>query len=73
MSGGSISNLQVFNVSSINRVVDGSDTDNFNYSFNLPSDLHEYTHVSITNVQLPKSWYVVRSPLNTFILDENGT
>ncbi len=68
----SISNLLTFNVSSVNRVIDGSDTDNFNYTFNLPSDISQITHVCITNIQIPKSWYVVRSPLNTFVLTENG-
>lgn len=73
MSGGSISKLLTFNVSSINRIQDNSDTDNFNYFINLPQDLDEFTHVSITNWQLPKSWYVVRTPLNDFVLNENGT
>lgn len=68
---GSVSNLQVFNVSTLNRQVTSSDTDNFNMLFDV-SNIEMYTHISVLDIQIPKSWYVVRDPLNTFILNENG-
>lgn len=74
MSGG-ISNLVTYNVNSIYRInptVD--DTDHFTYKFGIPIDIFEnITHVSITNIQLPRSWYIIQDfPLNSFSLYENG-
>lgn len=68
----SISNLKVFNVSTANKQPNSSDTDNFNYYFEIKSP-DDFTHVSIISINLPKSWYVIRSPLNIFILEENST
>lgn len=68
----SISNLYTFNVSTKNRQAGSSDTDNFFYQFDL-RDSDKFTHISVTNVNLPKSWYVVRDPLNMFQLQENGS
>ncbi len=51
-----------------------NDTDHFSYQFNIPLDIWPLlTHVSITNICIPRSWYIIQSsPLNTFILYENS-
>ena len=61
MSGGSISNLVTYNMNSNYRLMPQTfDTDNFSVSLQLPSEAYDHcTHVSITNVNIPKSWYVV--------------
>ena len=55
-----ISNLITYYVNSANRINDGSDTDNFNYLFNISNDLYnDIDHVSITEISIPKSFYVI--------------
>ena len=48
---GSVSNLQVFNISSLNRNPGSSDSDNFNITLSLPANYEDlYTHVSLINI-----------------------
>lgn len=71
----STNNLITYNVDSIFRSDPNNyDTDNFVYNFYIPPDLYDrITHVSITQVSIPRSWYIVQSfPLNSFTLYEDG-
>lgn len=60
---------EIINVNSENRV-EGTDS-SFKYELNLkPND---YDYVVILQASIPKSFYLVQSPYNTFVLDEGTT
>lgn len=69
-----ISNLLTYNIHSANRIPDGSDTDNFNYNILIPFDvLNQLTHVSVTQMFIPRSYYDIDTPFNTFQLREGAS
>ena len=48
-------------------------TSNFSYNINLPLELYnEITHVSVTSINVPKSFYSIANGYNQFELVENG-
>lgn len=60
-------------VDSSNRI-SGTDS-NFSYSIPLPPlpGSQRYTHVTVLDALVPKSYFLVQAGLNTFQLSENGT
>ncbi|HVT63452.1 MAG TPA: hypothetical protein VHD33_08210 [Legionellaceae bacterium] len=48
----------------------GTDS-NFTYSIPLPDD-HNFTHVTLLNALIPKSYYLIQVGFNTFQLQENS-
>lgn len=64
----------IFHINSSNRL--SGTHSNFSYALkNLKnsSDAQPYTHVVVLQCSIPKSYYLVQSNLNSFILNENGT
>ena len=61
-----IQSKQIFYVNSRNRI-DGSDS-NFSYQLNLQDQ--DYDKAVVLQMSIPKSYYLVQSGKNTFILDE---
>jgi hypothetical protein len=55
-------------INSENRV-SGTDS-NFTYNLNVTST--EYDHICALQISVPKSYYLVQSPFNTFTLNEDG-
>lgn len=45
---------------------------NFSYAVDLPDD-HNFTHVTVIDATIPKSYYLIQEGYNTFQLQENGT
>lgn len=64
------SDRQIFYVSSHDR--SSGDTNNFSYTFNL-SPKTNYDYVGVLAASIPKSYYLISSINDTFILSENGT
>lgn len=68
-----ISDGTIFIIDSSKRIPDPNSTDaNFSYIINIPKQ-KQYTHAVILQSIIPKSYYLVQVPNNTFILSENGT
>jgi hypothetical protein len=66
-----IDNLISYNITSKNRI-DGS-TNDFSINLNIPNDIiNNITHVSVTNISIPKSFYQIENGFNTFSLYENN-
>ncbi len=51
--------------------INGTDA-NFSYKIELPRE-KDYNRVVVLQALIPKSYYLVTAPYNTFILEENGT
>lgn len=57
-------------VDSNNRITGTSS--NFTYNMALPTD-HDFTHVTLLNALIPKSYYLIQAGYNTFQLQEGAT
>ena len=67
----SISNKLSFCINSISRT--SGTSSNFNININIPDEIKkQITHVSITQISIPKSYYQIQSGYNTFYLYENS-
>lgn len=62
----------VFYINSSNKI-SGSDSD-FKYQLNAPiSEIQTFDKVCVLQASIPNTYYIVNSPYNTLILDENNT
>ena len=65
-----IDNLISFNITSRNR--NSGSTNDFNINLDLPTDLiSKFTHISITDISIPKSFYQIEQGRNNFTLYED--
>lgn len=62
---------QIVYINSHNREDLSSSHSNFQYKINLKVN-NQYDRVVVTSCSIPKSWYLIREPYNTFTLTENG-
>ncbi len=62
-------NKKIFYINSESRD-EGTDSD---FLFSLPVFGDDYTHCSLLQCSIPKSYYLIQDNFNTFTLDENGT
>jgi hypothetical protein len=66
-----IDNLISFNITSRNRI--SGSTHDFNINLDLPTDLiTKFTHISITDISIPKSFYQIEQGRNNFSLYEDN-
>lgn len=69
----SITNLLTYHINSSNRIAFSSDSDNFYAQIEIPQDVKDkLNYCSITNIEIPKSYYLIQNKLNYFSLFENG-
>lgn len=61
-------NKQLYYINSLNR--QSGTNSNFQYKIQLPSDAN-FTHCSVIQASIPKSYYLVQDGQNTFTLKEN--
>ena len=59
-------------VNSQDRLNQADTNSNFTYNIALPQD-HKFTHVSLIDATIPKSYYLIQSGYNTFQLTEGAT
>lgn len=64
-------NRQIFYINSRNRAT--GTNENFTFTLTGLSPTSNYTHASVLQCTIPKSYYLVQDAYNTFTLDENGT
>jgi hypothetical protein len=62
---------EIFYVDSHNRIDQTDSNSDFTYELDI-DPTHDYDHVTLLDISLPKSSYVINSSNNTFVVEENS-